>query len=845
MQHATADIARLFATQAGEVRQYLKQLAMLNESGQNIQEGKASLPALLQGILRTAKVLTGARYAALGVFDETGERLVQFLTEGIDEETKRAIGAWPTGRGLLGALIKDERTLRLKDVSQHKASVGFPPHHPVMRSFLGTAIRAHGKVFGRLYLTDKVRPGLDESMTDVSVSRAAEFTDVDEQLIMALAFQAGMAIETASLIEEIKVAQRRDRAVLDSVQEGILGIDLTGACMFANRACVEALGYAQDELIGRNVHALIHHTREDGTSFPEAECPIMQALHSQRECHLENEILWRKDGTSFPVMCTVATFRDEWERVAGAVVSFVDCTERRALEIQRRQGQRMELLGYLAAGVAHDFNNLLTIMQGYGELVLLHADLPTPARTKIQEIKKAVDRAMVLTGQLLAFARKQPVERQVVDINDLVRGIEPFFRQLLTENIVLCFDLTEKRLPAKVDGGGIEQALLNLVVNARDAMPTGGRLEICTAIHDQAGEEEKRTRKRIGQSVVIRVSDSGVGMDQTTLDHIFEPFFTTKSTGRGTGLGLATVYRIVTENDGTIQVASKVGVGTTFTLLLPLAEQEEQIPPSVFHVPVQGGGETVLLVEDDPAVQEIVKTMLENEGYHVLTASDGSEGIHVALSYNGVIHLLIADVMMPNTDGVLMVRSLRSRMPNLKVLFITGGTATGTVMGGELSATGEVLSKPFTNGALLAAVRRVLDQPVGHLSQNRVSRMPKRVLVLDDDGQVNSLVQEILRSERYEVLTAISGVEGLELLRQQSIDLLITDILLPGMDGIEVIQEVRRVRPALKILAVSGGGIGATPEFLLNRARQAGAAGTLAKPFTREQLLAVVRQMVD
>jgi CheY-like chemotaxis protein len=184
-------------------------------------------------------------------------------------------------------------------------------------------------------------------------------------------------------------------------------------------------------------------------------------------------------------------------------------------------------------------------------------------------------------------------------------------------------------------------------------------------------------------------------------------------------------------------------------------------------------------------------------------------------------------------------------MPHLKVLFITGGTATGAIMGGELSAAGEVLSKPFTNEALLAAVRRALDQPAGHSSQRGISHGPKRILVLDDDGQVNSLVREILRSERYEVLTAISGVEGLELLRQQSIDLLITDILLPGMDGIEVIQEVRRLQPALKILAVSGGGIGATPEFLLNRARQAGAAGTLAKPFTREQLLAVVQQMVD
>ena len=254
--------------------------------------------------------------------------------------------------------------------------------------------------------------------------------------------------------------------MLDSVEEGIFGIDLAGRCLFVNRACADALGYVQGELVGRNIHAMIHHTRENGTPCPEAECPILGTLHTQQKCRLENEIFWRKNGTSFSATCTVTSLRDEFGTVTGAVVSFVDCTERRAIEMRKRQGQRMEALGYLAAGVAHDFNNLLMVMKGYGEL-LLQTDLPASSRMKIEEIKKATDRATVLTSQLLAFGRKKPIERKVLDINDLIRGMEPFLRRLRGEEIALHLDLIEGQWFANIDVGGIEQALMNLVVNAR------------------------------------------------------------------------------------------------------------------------------------------------------------------------------------------------------------------------------------------------------------------------------------------------------------------------------------------------------------------------------------------
>lgn len=841
------DIARLLAAQTGEMQRYVNQLAMLNESSRSIQEHVVSLPALLERILHTAKSLTGARYAALGVFDETGERLVQFLTEGVDEETKRAIGTWPTGRGLLGAVIKKEGVLRLRDLTQHKESVGFPPHHPAMRSFLGMSIRAHGKLFGRLYLADKMYPRTHEYGEGASAQGVSEFADLDEQLIAALVFQAGTAIETASLIEELRTTQSRDRALLDSVEEGIYGIDLEGRCLFLNRAGAEALGYAQGELVGGDIHAMIHHTRENGTPFPKTECPILETMRNQQGCRLENEILWRKDGRSFPAMCAATPLRDESGTVTGAVVSFSDRTERRALEMQMRQGQKMEALGQLAAGVAHDFNNLLTVMKGYSDLTLLQADLPASSRAKIEEIKKATDRATVLTSQLLAFGRKKPIERKAVDINEIIRGLESLVRRLLGEGIALHFDLAEGRWFAKIDVGGIEQVLINLAVNARDAMPNGGRVEICSAILDRAGAPERGLgQKHAGLSILITVSDTGVGIDKATQARIFEPFFTTKAVGRGTGLGLATVYRIVAENDGVIQVASEPGAGTTFTLLLPLVEPpEERLAAPVVPTPIQGGDETVLLVEDDASVQALVRTILENKGYHVLTANDGREGKHIARTYEGAIHLVVSDAMMPHMSGPTMARSLRVRRPDLKVLFITGGTDAEVARYGALSAQGDVLSKPFTNEALLETVRRVLNQPVGQLFLPGAAREPERILIIDDDMQVNSMLQEMLKSERYQVLAAASGAEGVGLLRQESVDLLITDMLMSDMDGVEVIQEVRRLWPALKILAMSGGGIGTTPEFYLTLARQLGAVSTLAKPFAREQLLDAVREMID
>lgn len=529
------------------------------------------------------------------------------------------------------------------------------------------------------------------------------------------------------------------------------------------------------------------------------------------------------------------------------VISFLDLTERKALELQVRQVQKMEALGQLAAGVAHDFNNLLTVMKGYSDLVLLQKDLPAVSRTRIEEIKKAADRATVLTGQLLAFARKQAIEHKTVDINGIVSGVDSLVRRLLSEDILLHVQLNPRPLYVNIDPGGIEQVFINLVVNARDAMPEGGRLEIRTMELDRATTADRLPlQKNFGRSAVVSVKDTGIGMDKATQQRIFEPFFTTKSPGCGTGLGLATAYRIVQQNDGVIEVASEPGAGTTFTLFLPSVERPQQHRPAIdVSAPIRGGDETILLVEDDCTVQSLLKTVLESKGYRVLTANDGRDGKRVAKQHEGPIHLLVTDAMMPHLNGVTMAKQLRARRPHLKVLFITGATDAELARYGTLSVHGEVLTKPFTNEALLDSVRRILDQPMGQLLLPDGPHEPECILIIDDDDQINSMLQEMLKSEHYRVLAASNGSAGVDLLRNERVDLLITDMLMPNMDGVEVIQEVRRKWPLLKIIAMSGGGIGATPDFYLTVARKLGAVSTLVKPFSREQLLEAVRDMLD
>jgi PAS domain S-box-containing protein len=684
-----------------EVEHQLNRLAVMNELARSFQRETPSLSSLLTGILSAGQELTGAKYAALGVYDEAGERLVQFLTVGLDDAARTAIGSLPTGRGLLGHLAKEAGVLRLRDLRCHPASMGFPPHHPPMTSFMGASLRAHGKLFGRLYLTDKVGPG----------GVVAEFTDLDEQTITALAYQASSAIETAHLFEQVRQSESRLRAILDSVQEGIYGIDLDGRCLFMNKAGAALLGYGADELVGRSMHQAIHHSRENGTAYPIENCPIHSASRTVQAVRSENEGLWKRDGTALAVICQTMPLRDGAGALLGAVISFADISERKRLEEQLRQSQKMEAVGRLAGGIAHDFNNLLTAVLGYSSLLVQSLDPSDARHADARTIQKAGERATALTRQLLAISRRQVLEPKVLDLNALVANLDQMLRRLIREDIVLLTVLDPALGRVRADQSQIEQVMMNLALNARDAMPEGGRLTIETA-DVELDEVYCRTHAEVspGPHVMLAVSDTGVGMDAATLARCFEPFFTTKPVGQGTGLGLATVYGIVKQSGGSIWVYSEPGHGTTFKVYLPrVAGDVSAVEIPTRPVQSEHPAVTILLVEDDEAVRQFARRSLAAAGHIVLEAADGEEALRVSRRHEGEIHLLITDVVMPGMSGRLLAERLSVERPGLKVLYISGYAENAIVHNGILDAGTAFLHKPLTADVLLGKVRDVLD----------------------------------------------------------------------------------------------------------------------------------------
>ncbi|MBI5854465.1 MAG: PAS domain S-box protein, partial [Nitrospirae bacterium] len=518
------ELTRAVETMTQEAQGQVARLVALNAVGRSFQRKTVSLSSLLTRIVSTARELTGAKYA-----------------EGIEEATRAAIGALPTGRGLLGHLNKDQGVLRLKNLTQHEASCGVPAHHPPMTSFMGVSLQAHGKLFGRLYLTDK----------QGSEGALVEFTDLDEQVLAALAYQAGAAIEAAHLFEHIQKSESRLRALLDSVQEGIYGIDFEGRCLFLNKAGAALLGYEAEELIGRVMHPLVHHTRADGTPYPLEECRVHAGPRAPHAVRSDNEILWRRDGTAVSVVYVTTPLRDASDTLIGAVVSFADVSEQKRLEEQLRHAQKMEAIGRLAGGIAHDFNNLLTAILGYSGLLLQGIDSSDVRYADLREIQKAGERARTLTSQLLAISRRQVLAPRVLDLNTVVAGMDGMLRRLLSEDIALLVVPAPDLGRVKADPGQIEQGMLNLALNSRDAMPQGGRLTIETA-NVELDEAYCRTHAEVspGSYVMLAVSDTGVGMDVGVLARCFEPFFTTKPVGRGTGLGLHLSFGIVRKHGG-------------------------------------------------------------------------------------------------------------------------------------------------------------------------------------------------------------------------------------------------------------------------------------------------------
>ncbi len=477
----------------------------------------------------------------------------------------------------------------------------------------------------------------------------------------------------------------------------------TLAFLAVNEAACRHYGYSREEFLGMTIRDI---------RPPEVPSLLRQIAAEQSE--YQDSGVWRhrkKDGTIIQVEITSNPLL--FDRRDAQLVLAADVTEHRQLEMQLRQSQKMEAVGQLAGGIAHDFNNLLTAILGYADLLATDAGKESPLSESIGEIRKAGERAASLTRQLLAFSRRQVLEPKVLDLNELVENLQRMLRRLIGEDIELVTALDPDVGRVRADAGQTEQVVMNLAINARDAMPKGGTLTIETkdVQLDEAYAREHLVVGPAGSYVMLAVSDTGVGMSAETKSHIFEPFFTTKGKGKGTGLGLATVYGIVKQSGGYIWVYSEPGRGTTFKIYLPRVEGAARAAgtrrPSKRPT---AGSETVLLVEDEQSVRSLARRILQSNGYTVIEASGPEQALEATRHHEGPIHLLLTDVVMPEMSGPELASRLAKRQPDLKVLFMSGYTDDAIVRQGLVAEGGHFLQKPFAPEGLALKVREVLDR---------------------------------------------------------------------------------------------------------------------------------------
>ena len=515
------------------------------------------------------------------------------------------------------------------------------------------------------------------------------------------------AVQRRDIISLLSKSERMVVALLESASQAIVSIDQSGKIVLANPRTEEMFGYSREELLDHSIELLLPeakraaHTRERSDYF---------AKPHVRPMGIGMELAGRrKDGTEFPVEVSLSYIEIEEGVFAIAFVS--DISQRKLLEEQLQHAQKMEAVGRLAGGVAHDFNNMLTVISGYNRMLLDELSPADPLRSYVEEALTAADRAAELTNQLLAFSRRQIMQPKVVNVNAVVKQSDKMLRRLIGEDIEVVFRLKDDVGNIKVDPGHLEQAIVNLAVNSRDAMPVGGRLTVETCnVHLDENYARSHVGVKAGEFVMIAVSDNGTGMDAATRQHIFEPFFTTKEKGKGTGLGLATVYGIVKQAGGDIWVYSELGQGTTFKLYFPRVLEESAETGAVEPARPAQSLETVLVVEDEQSVRDLTVKMLQKLGYRILTAASGAEAIEISRTHPGPINLLLTDVVMPNMSGRQLADALRPHRPDMKVLFLSGYTEDTIVHHGVLDQSVQFLPKPFSREVLAKKLRDVLGK---------------------------------------------------------------------------------------------------------------------------------------
>jgi two-component system cell cycle sensor histidine kinase/response regulator CckA len=841
--------------------------------------GELDLEVVLDRVLEGARELTGARYAAIGVLDAAQGRagvdaeLARFITAGIDDVTRASIGALPRGRGVLGELIRNPKPLRLTDVGSHPHSYGFPHGHPPMRTFLGVPVLVGGAPFGNLYLTEKVErepfTDADEDaasmlagIAGVAIENARRYTSVSERLeelertaaalevttqisraiggqtdldaILELVAKRGRAVIDARLLlielqqdqdlvvaagagelsdgligrrvalegtvadhalrtrrtqrltddlnrarfEEHGLGSRgvaaadglvvplifRDQtygvllavdrvrggptfsredtrlleafaasaaiavataravasdlqrlaAVVESSSDAILTVDRAGRITSWNRGAAALYGFAADEMLGTDGSVLLPEESAHERGILDGILLGGEVIKGYETTRL------RSDRSVVEVSMSFSPIRAANGRVVGVASIARDMTERKQMERVLSQTQRLESLGQLAGGIAHDMNNLLAIILNYADFAL-ESIADEPAGEEIREIRAAAERAGALVRQLLLFARQEAVSEQLLDVSEVVGELQKMLGRTLGEHIELRTALVQSPWSIKADRAQVEQVAMNLAVNARDAMPDGGTLTISTTncTIEPGSRNALADHIEPGGYVCLEVSDTGIGMPAEVVSKAFEPFFTTKPTGSGTGLGLATVYGIVTKAGGSVRIDSESGRGTVVKAYWPVAQRsrhgEVSLVPSESADPTRTpAGETILLVEDEDALRAIATRLLRAEGYEVLAAGLPSAAIELAEPAEQSIDLLLTDLVMPGMPGAALVEHLHRTRPALPVVYMSGYVARS----GDLPEGAVFVGKPFKRSELLAAVGRALDESVHSRAQS-------------------------------------------------------------------------------------------------------------------------------
>lgn len=505
--------------------------------------------------------------------------------------------------------------------------------------------------------------------------------------------------------QEIGAYRGQLASIVDSSEDAIIGKDLNGLITAWNKGAERIYGYGSEEIVGKNISVLAPSDRLD--EIPQI---LGRIRRGESVDHFES-VRVTKDGRRLDVSISVSPIREAGGRVVGASAIARDITVQKRAEEHLRQAQKMEAIGRLAGGMAHDFNNILGIINACTEFLRSRIDAGSDQAQYVANMRKAVDRGTSLTRQLLAFSRKSTVQPQILDLNERLKEVGKLLKPLMGEDIEIVISSRADAVVVEADPGQCDQIVVNLAVNSRDAMPHGGKfiLETAKVRADQAFTQ-MHTAMGKGDYVLLAVSDTGSGMDQATVARIFEPFFTTKEVGKGTGLGLATVYGIVQQAGGQIWVCSEPGRGTTFKIYLPSAEHKlgAVLPAETEIVTPRRDGVTVLLVEDDDLMRQLTRQLLEEHGYNILEAKDGQEALRIATSHPGRIDVLLTDVVMRGLSGPDLVSRLDGSRPGMKTVYMSGYTGE-LIARDEIAAQGiPLLEKPFTRAGLLETLDRAL-----------------------------------------------------------------------------------------------------------------------------------------